>query len=552
MSKDRVEEYLGKRDWRIQENANSNYCYQSLISHVAGAAIAEHTLETVYPEYIAEMHRSGDLHIHDLSNGIIPYCAGWSFMDLLLKGFQGGPGRLRSAPAKHLDSVLAQLMNFLITLQGEWAGAQAINSFDTFLAPFVRADNLTYEQVRQDIQRFVFMLNTGMRLGQASFTNITLDWNCPKDLKDTPVIIGGEPHEEWTYGDFPEEMAMVNRAFLEVMLEGDADGRIFSFPIPTYSMTPEFDWESENALLLFRAAGRYGLPYFQNFISSDRDPSEVRSMCCRLQLSLKDLRHKGGGLFGSGDKTGSLGVVTLNLPRIALRVHLEGGGKEAFYEDLDGVLHAAVESLEIKREVVTRNFENGLMPYSKIYLGTLDNHFHTIGTIGMHEMCMNFLRKGIETEEGREFALEVLDHIRGRLQDLQENTGHLYNLEGVPGEGTSYRLAKRDEEIYGDRGYYSGKGTPYYTNSSQLPVGYTDDLFEALQHQDELQCSYTGGTVFHAYLGEHIDDPATVGRLIRKVFENFKMPYFSLTPTFSICPVHGYIPGDHETCPYED
>jgi len=546
MSKDRVEEYLGKRDWRIQENANSNYCYQSLISHVAGAAIAEHTLENVYPKEIADLHRDGSMHIHDLSNGIVPYCAGWSFMDILLKGFEGGPGRLRSAPAKHLDSILAQLMNFLITLQGEWAGAQAINSFDTFLAPFVRADNLTYEQVRQDIQRFVFMLNTGMRLGQASFTNVTLDWNCPKDLKDTPVIIGGEPHDEWTYGDFPEEMAMINRAFLEVMLEGDADGRIFSFPIPTYSMTPDFDWKDENARLLFLATGKYGLPYFQNFISSDRDPSEVRSMCCRLQLSLMDLRHKGGGLFGSGDKTGSIGVVTLNLPRIGYLAK----DKEDFRARLGSLLDSAMQALELKRGEVSKNFENGLMPYSKIYLGTLDNHFHTIGTIGMHEMCMNFLGKGIETEEGRAFALEVLEMIRERLQEFQEKTGHLYNLEGVPGEGTSYRLAKEDRDRYPEM-YTSGTEVPYYTNSSQLPVGYTDDLFEALRHQDELQCAYTGGTVFHAYIGEQVEDPETVGNLVRKVFEHFRMPYFSLTPTFSICPVHGYIPGDHETCPYD-
>jgi len=538
--------YLGHEDWRVNENSNAGYSYASLLNHVSGAVVANYTLANIYPAEIAEAHRSGDFHLHDLSCGIVGYCAGWSLRDLLTMGFQGRGGRASAAPARHFDTALGQIVNFLCTLQTEWAGAQAFNSFDTLLAPFVRADKLDFKAVKQNMQQFIFGLNIASRWGQTPFTNLTFDWVVPEDLRDHPVIIGGVPHDTATYKDYQPEMDLINRAFLEVMSEGDRDGRIFTFPIPTYNITPDFNWESDNAKLLFEVTGKYGLPYFQNFINSDLRPGDVRSMCCRLQMDMRELRKKTGGLFGAGEQTGSIGVVTINMPRIG---YLAKDEKE-FFARLDRLIQLAGESLEIKRKVVQKHLEGDLLPYTKTYLPTLEHHFSTIGLVGMNEACLNFLGCSICDEEGRNFAVRVLDHMKAKIQDLQESTGHIYNLEATPAEGTSFRLARLDRKHYPEI-ICSGDTTPYYTNSTQLPVGYTDDLFEALDLQAPLQSRYTGGTVFHAFIGERLTDPKLTASLVKRIATNYRIPYFTLTPTFSICPVHGYIPGEHESCPLE-
>ena len=540
-----VSSYLGQEDWRVNENSNSGYSYASLLNHVSGSVIANSALANMYPPEIAEAHTSGDFHLHDLSCGIVGYCAGWSLRDLLERGFQGRGGRASAAPAKHFDTATGQIVNFLSTLQTEWAGAQAFSSFDTLLAPFVRRDKLTYPQLKQNIQQFVFGLNIASRWGQTPFTNLTFDWVVPEDLRDNPVIIGGQPQNE-TYGEFQHEMDMINRAFLEVMSQGDRDGRIFTFPIPTYNVTKDFNWTSDNAKLLFEVTGKYGLPYFQNFINSDLNPGDVRSMCCRLQMDMRELRNKTGGLFGAGEQTGSIGVVTINMPRIGYLAK----DKEGFYRQLDRLMRMAMESLEIKRKVVQKHLEGDLLPYTKTYLPNLEHHFSTIGLVGMNECCLNFLGCSICDPEGAEFSREVLVHMAEKIKDFQEETGHIYNLEATPAEGTSFRLARLDRKRYPEI-ICAGTDNPYYTNSTQLPVGYTSDLFEALDLQAPLQQLYTGGTVFHAFIGERIDDPGLVASLVKRIATNYRIPYFTLTPSFSICPVHGYIPGEHTECPLE-
>ncbi len=538
--------YLGHEDWRVNENSNAGYSYASLLNHVSGSVVANYTLANIYPAEIAEAHKSGDFHLHDLSCGIVGYCAGWSLRDLLTRGFVGNGGRASAKPAKHFDTALGQIVNFLCTLQTEWAGAQAFSSFDTLLAPFVRADKLTYRGVKQAMQQFIFGLNIASRWGQTPFTNLTFDWVVPEDLRDHPVIIGGQLCDDRCYGDYQAEMDLINRAFLEVMSEGDRDGRIFTFPIPTYNVTRDFNWESENAELLFTVTGKYGLPYFQNFINSDLNPGDVRSMCCRLQMDMRELRRKTGGLFGAGEQTGSIGVVTINLPRIGYLAKTE----EEFFARLERLIELAKESLEIKRKVVRQHLAGDLLPYTKTYLPSLDQHFSTIGLVGMNECCLNFLGCSICDPEGGEFAARVLDRMKEKIVRIQEETGHIYNLEATPAEGTSFRLARLDRKHYPEI-ICAGDANPYYTNSTQLPVGYTDDLFEALDLQEPLQSRYTGGTVFHGFVGERIGDPKLVAALVKKVATGYRIPYFTLTPTFSICPVHGYIPGEHEECPLE-
>ena len=536
--------YLNQLDWRVNENSNSGYSLSGLMMHAAGSVVANYTLTKVYPKEIADAHRNGDFHIHDLSMGIAGYCAGWSLKQLLTEGFNGVEGKIASSPPKHLETAVGQMVNFLGTLQNEWAGAMAFSSFDTYLAPFVRKDGLSYLQIKQAIQQFVFNLNVASRWGgQTPFTNITLDWTVPPDMKDEPAIIGGELME-FTYGELQNEMDLINRAFIEVMVEGDASGRPFTFPIPTYNITEDFNWDSENATLLFDMTAKYGLPYFQNFINSDLNPSDVRSMCCRLQLNLKELKAKTGGLFGSGESTGSIGVVTINMPRIGYLAET----KEEFFEMLGGLMDLAKNSLEIKRKVVERNLENGLLPYTRRYLGHLNNHFSTIGLVGMNEALLNFMEKDIGSEEGRRFAVEILDFMRKKLERYQEETGHIYNLEATPAEGTSYRLARIDREKYPDI-ITAGRDEPYYTNSTQLPVKYTDDIFEALDLQDELQTLYTGGTVLHGFLGEALDNAETCKLLVKRIAENYRLPYYTISPTFSICKTHGYISGEHFKCP---
>lgn len=543
---DLVSSYIDHQDWRVNENSNAGYSYASLLNHVSGAVIANYTLANVYPKEIADAHTNGDFHLHDLSCGIVGYCAGWSLRQLLTEGFRGRGGRASASPARHFDTALGQIVNFLSTLQTEWAGAQAFNSFDTFLAPFVRADKLSYKEIKQNIQSFVFGLNIASRWGQTPFTNLTLDWVVPEDLREQEVLIGGELVPGTRYADYQPEMDQINRAFLEVMSEGDRDGRIFTFPIPTYNITKDFNWDSENAKLLFQVTGKYGLPYFQNFINSDLNPGDVRSMCCRLQMDVRELRKKTGGLFGAGEQTGSIGVVTINMPRIGYLSKSE----DEFFARLDNLMRLAMESLEIKRKVVQRYLDADLLPYTKTYLGTLKNHFSTIGLVGMNEACLNFLGCSICDEEGHAFSVKVLEHMKKKIQDFQAATDHIYNLEATPAEGTSFRLARIDRKKYPDI-ICAGDTDPYYTNSTQLPVGYTDDLFEALDMQADLQSLYTGGTVFHAFIGEKIESPELVATLVKRIATNYRLPYFTLTPSFSICPVHGYIPGAHENCPLE-
>jgi len=546
--------YLSQVDWRVKENANVNYSLGGLILHNSGTITANYWLRNIYPEEIAAAHRDADLHLHDLSM-FSGYCAGWSLRQLIAEGLGGIPDKISSRPARRLSTLVQQIVNFLGVLQNEWAGAQALSSFDTYLAPFVKKDALSEIEVRQCVQSFLFGVNTPSRWGsQAPFTNVTLDWTCPADLRDRPAIVGGE-EMPFTYGECQDEMKVLNRVFIELMIEGDSLGRGFQYPIPTYNITKDFDWDSDNARLLFEMTAKYGTPYFQNFISSDLDPGDVRSMCCRLQLDKRELRKRGGGLFGSDELTGSIGVVTINLPRIGYLAN----GRGDFFARLDRLMDLAARSLVIKRKVITRLLEGGLFPYTKRYLGSFDNHFNTIGLVGMHECCLNFLGAGIETEEGRAFSLELLAHMRARLQDFQERTGELFNLEATPAESTSYRLAKHDRRRWPDivtsggpgAGAEGGEGLgePYYTNSSQLPVGLTDDLFDALDHQEELQALYTGGTVFHVFLGEAPDDWRAVRALVQTIAANYRVPYYTISPTFSVCPVHGYLAGEHFSCP---
>ncbi len=541
---DLVSSYIEQNDWRVNENSNAGYSYASLLNHVSGSVVAHYTLSNIYPKEIASAHKDGDFHLHDLSCGIVGYCAGWSLRQLLMEGFKGCEGRASAGPAKHFDTALGQIVNFMCTLQTEWAGAQAFSSFDTLLAPFVRQDGLEYSEIKQNLQQFVFGLNIASRWGQTPFTNLTFDWVVPEDLKKTPVIIGGKIQDGKFYGDYQKEMDLVNKAFLEVMTAGDRDGRIFTFPIPTYNITKDFDWDSENAKLLFKVTGKYGLPYFQNFIKSDLSPGDVRSMCCRLQMDIRELRNKTGGLFGAGEQTGSIGVVTINMPRIGYLAKSE----PEFFSRLGSLMDLARDSMEIKRKIVQRHLDGDLLPYTKTYLGTLKNHFSTIGLVGLNETCLNFKGCCIADKDGMDFSLRVLDFMRDRISEYQAQTGHIYNLEATPAEGTSYRLARIDKKRYPEI-ICAGDSDPYYTNSSQLPVGYTDDIFDALDIQEPLQAKYTGGTVFHGFMGERIEDENQVASLVKRIAENYRIPYFTITPTFSICPVHGYIPGEHRECP---
>ncbi len=542
-----MNEYLSREDWRVRANANQGYSLGGLILNVSGKVTANYWLDEVYSPEIGTAHREGDLHIHDLDM-LAGYCAGWSLRTLLNEGFNGIPGRVEAGPPKHLSSALGQMVNFLGTLQNEWAGAQAFSSFDTYLAPFVRKDNLGFAEIRQAIQEFIYNLNVPSRWGtQTPFTNLTFDWVCPEDLREQIPYIGGE-EMPFAYGELQAEMELINRAYIEVMQAGDGLGRVFTFPIPTYNITHDFPWDSENAERLFEMTARYGLPYFQNFLNSDMQPNQVRSMCCRLQLDVRELLKRGGGLFGSAEQTGSLGVVTVNCARLG---YLYRGDKAALLEQLDALLDMARQSLEVKRKVIQHHMDAGLYPYTKRYLGTLRNHFSTIGVNGLHEMVRNFTddTEGLQTAAGRALAIEVLDHVRARLVQFQEDTGHLYNLEATPAEGTTYRFAKEDRKRFPDILQAGSAEAPYYTNSSQLPVGFTDDPFEALELQDELQCKYTGGTVLHLYMAEQISSAEACKKLVRNALSRYRLPYLTVTPTFSICPVHGYLAGEHEFCP---
>jgi len=545
-----MNEYLSRADWRVQANANQGYSLGGLVLNVAGKVTANYWLDEVYSADIGIAHREGSLHIHDLDM-LAGYCAGWSLRTLLNEGLNGVPGRVEAGPPKHLSSALGQMVNFLGTLQNEWAGAQAFSSFDTYLAPYVRKDQLGYDEVRQAIQEFIYNLNVPSRWGtQTPFTNLTFDWVCPEDLREQIPYIGGV-EMPFAYGELQAEMELINRAYIEVMQAGDAKGRVFTFPIPTYNITHDFPWDSENAERLFEMTARYGLPYFQNFLNSDMQPNQVRSMCCRLQLDVRELLKRGGGLFGSAEQTGSLGVVTINCARLGYEYK---GDTNGLLRRIDQLMELAMQSLEVKRKVIQHHMDNGLYPYTKRYLGTLRNHFSTIGLNGLHEMLRNFTgdREGMHTAEGRTFALQLLDHVRATLVRFQEETGHLYNLEATPAEGTTYRFAKEDLKRYPDILQAGCSETPYYTNSSQLPVGFTDDPFEALELQDALQCKYTGGTVLHLYMAERISSTEACKNLVRNALSRFRLPYLTVTPTFSICPVHGYLAGEHEFCPQCD
>ena len=545
-----MNEYLDRADWRVSANANQGYSLGGLILNVSGKVVANYWLSHVYPREVGLAHREGDIHIHDLDM-LSGYCAGWSLRMLLTEGLNGVPGKIESAPPRHLSSAVGHIVNFLGTLQNEWAGAQAFSSFDTYMAPFVRKDSLTYDQVRQSIQELVYNLNVPSRWGtQTPFTNLTFDWTCPEDLAGEHPIIGGET-QEFTYGELQAEMDLVNRAYIEVMTAGDAKGRVFTFPIPTYNITKDFPWESENAELLFEMTAKYGLPYFQNFLNSELKPNMVRSMCCRLKLDLTELLKRGNGLFGSAEQTGSLGVVTINCARLG---YLDPGDEAGLFARLDSLLDLSRTSLEIKRKVIQRHIDDGLFPYTKRYLGTLRNHFSTVGVHGINEMIRNFTRgdEDITTPWGHQFAVRFLDHVRARIVAFQEETGHLYNLEATPAEGTTYRFAREDQKRFPGILQAGTETAPYYTNSSQLPVGFTDDPFEALERQEELQRKYTGGTVLHLYLGERVSSAEACKKLVRRSLENFRLPYITITPTFSVCPTHGYLDGEHEFCPMCD
>lgn len=547
-----VDDYLRNLDWRIRENSNMSYSLQGLNNHISSIVISNYWLNKIYTPEIKHAHTDGDFHIHDL--GLLSvYCCGWDLRDLLIRGFGGVEGKIESAPPSHFESALGQIVNFFYTLQGEAAGAQAFANFDTFLAPFIRYNNLSYDDVKRAMRRFIFNMNIPTRVGfQTPFTNITMDLKCPENMKDEAVVIDGKIHNS-TYGEYQEEIYMINKAFAEVMLEGDNKGRIFTFPIPTYNITKDFEWDNENLNPLWEMTAKYGIPYFANFVNSDMKPEDARSMCCRLRLDNRELRKRGGGLFGSNPLTGSIGVVTINMPRLGYRFK---GDRHKFFKELGYLMDIAKESLEIKRKVLEKLTEQGLYPYSKHYLSGVKelqgkywhNHFSTIGLIGMNEALLNFMGKDIRDADGRAFTLEVLDFMRDKLKEYQEETGNFYNLEATPGEGTSYRLAKIDKEKYPDI-ITMGKKEPYYTNSTQLPVMHVNDLFDALKHQDEIQCKYTGGTVFHVFIGERLPSIKATKNLVRKIAENFHLPYYSITPTFSICPIHGYLSGEHNNCP---
>lgn len=542
-----VDSYLKALDWRVKENSTVTYSVGGLILSNSGAITANYWLSEVYDEEVANAHRGGDMHIHDLSM-LTGYCAGWSLKQLIQEGLGGVEGKITSGPAKHLSTLCSQMVNFLGIMQNEWAGAQAFSSFDTYLAPFVKKDDLSYAEVKQCIQSFIYGVNTPSRWGtQAPFTNITLDWTVPDDLADLPAIVGGV-NQDFTYKECKKEMDMVNKAFIEIMIEGDYEGRGFQYPIPTYSITKDFDWsDTENNRMLFEMTAKYGTPYFSNYVNSDMKPSDVRSMCCRLRLDLRELRKKSGGYFGSGESTGSIGVVTINLPRIAYL----SKNTDDFYQRLDKMMDIAARALKTKRTVITKLLDSGLYPYTKKYLGTFNNHFSTIGLVGMNEAGLNakWLQKDLTHEETQEFAKNVLLHMREKLKDYQEEYGDLYNLEATPAESTSYRLAKHDKEKYPDIICANREGTPYYTNSSHLPVGFTEDIFEALDIQDELQTLYTSGTVFHAFLGERLNDWKSAATLVKKISENYKLPYYTISPTYSVCENDGYISGEVWKCP---
>ncbi|MBW1774168.1 MAG: ribonucleoside triphosphate reductase [Deltaproteobacteria bacterium] len=554
---DLVESYVKKLDWKVNENSNMCYSLQGLNNYISSDVTSEYWLNRIYPPEIRQAHKEGDFHIHDLSL-LSVYCVGWDLKDLLRQGFKGVEGKVESAPPKHFRSALGQIVNFFYTLQGEAAGAQAISNFDTLLAPFVRYDNLDYRSVKQALQEFVFNINIPTRVGfQTPFTNITLDLQAPSTLKDLPVVIGGQDQKE-IYGDFQSEMDMINQAFAEVMMEGDAKGRVFTFPIPTYNITEDFEWDNPNLEKVWKMTGKYGIPYFSNFVNSDMSPEDARSMCCRLRLDNRELMKRGGGLFGANPLTGSIGVVTLNMPRIGYLA----GSEEDFFERLDRVISLAKESLAIKRKVLEKFTEKNLYPYSNFYLREIKkgtglywkNHFSTIGIIGMNEACLNFMETDIGSPEGLEFSLRVMDFLRQRMSEIQEETGDIFNLEATPAEGTSYRLALLDKQqlpdiLCSNQEASEQSYAPFYTNSTQLPVNYSDDIFETLTLQDELQAKYTGGTVQHIYLGEQVRDVETIKAMIRKVVTNFKLPYFTLTPTFSVCPSHGYLAGEQKDCP---
>lgn len=547
-----IENYLDRSDWRVNENSNMSYSLQGLNNHIASAITAKYWLERIYPPEIRNYHINCDFHIHDL--GLLSaYCVGWDLKDLLLRGFGGVSGKVESSPARHFGSALGQVVNFFYTLQGESAGAQAFANFDTYLAPFIAYDNLCYEDVKQSLQEFVFNMNIPTRVGfQTPFTNITLDLKVPSTIADEYVIIGGEVRDR-KYGEFQKEMNMFNEAFAECLTEGDARHRIFTFPIPTYNISRDFDWEDTSLKSVWEMTAKYGIPYFANFVNSDMDPEDARSMCCRLRLDNRELRSRGGGLFGANPLTGSIGVVTINMPRLAYRSSCE----EEFMKNLESLMDMARNSLEVKRKVLENFSQNNLYPYTKHYLSDIFertgkywvNHFSTIGLIGMNEACLNLLKQDIATDEGKAFSIRVLNFMRDTITKYQEQTGNLYNLEATPAEGVSYRFAKHDKEVYPEI-VTAGQLEPYYTNSIHLPVGHTDDIFDALDHQDELQSLFTGGTVVHCYIGEQIDDPDMVKLLVKRIAENYSIPYFTITPTFSICPVHGYIPGAHKFCPH--
>ncbi len=545
-----INEYLDRSDWRVKANANQGYSLGGLILNISGKMIANYWLNHVYPKEVGEAHKCGDYHIHDLDM-LSGYCAGWSLKTLLIEGFNGVSNKVESMPPKHLDTAFGQMVNFLGTLQNEWAGAQAFSSADTYLAPFIRKDNLSYEDVKQAMQSFIYNLNVPSRWGtQTPFTNLTFDWVCPEDLRGVHPIIGGE-EMPFTYGELQSEMDMINRAYIEVMTAGDAHGRPFTFPIPTYNITKDFPWNAENTNRLFEMTAKYGLPYFQNFINSSLSPKQVRSMCCRLQLDLSQLLAKGNGLFGSAEQTGSIGVVTINCARLG---YLYKGNEDALMKRLDELLDLARTSLEIKRKVIQSHMDTGLFPFTKRYLGTLRNHFSTIGVNGINEMIRNFTNDehDITDVEGMKFAIRLLDHIREKMIQFQSETGHMYNLEATPAEGTTYRFAREDQKRFPDIIQAGTHEAPYYTNSSQLPSGYTDDPFEALNLQDTLQTKYTGGTVLHLYMSERISSSDTCKAFIRRVLENYHLPYVTITPVFSICPKHGYLSGEHKFCPICD
>jgi ribonucleoside-triphosphate reductase len=552
-----MESYIRKMDWKVKENSNMSYSLQGLNNYISSDITAEYWLNSIYPPHVRDAHYKGDLHIHDLSL-LSVYCVGWDLQDLLAEGFKGVAGKVESSPPKHFRSALGQIVNFFYTLQGEAAGAQAMSNFDTLLAPFIREDNLSYKEIKQALQEFVFNINIPTRVGfQTPFTNITMDLIVPSTLKDSPVLIGGKYKKE-TYSQYQEEMDILNAAFAEVMMEGDAKGRVFTFPIPTYNITKDFDWTNPKLENIWKMTGKYGIPYFSNFVNSDMDPEDARSMCCRLRLDNRELRKRGGGLFGANPLTGSIGVVTLNLPRIGYLAKDEAD----FFDRMDTLIQIAADSLSIKRKILEKFTENDLYPYSKFYLRKIKestgvywrNHFSTIGILGMNEACINFMGENIATQKGQDFSVKVMDHIRSRIEALQEKTDEIFNLEATPAEGTTYRFANMDKARYenilcaNEEEYKQGKN-PFYTNSTHLPVNYTDDIFEALELQDRLQVKYTGGTVQHLFLGEEVTDIEVVKNVVKKVSNSFKLPYFTLTPTFSVCPSHGYISGEHETCP---